>query len=69
MTLLPAYGRDYKSAKAVLKDWDANKDFLIGDDFHGGYGRPVNKQDCDRMGFTDMAVRYNRQLKQVVVTA
>ena len=23
----PAYGRDYKSAKAVLADWKAGKDF------------------------------------------
>ena len=25
----PAYGRDYKSKAAVLKDWNAGKDFLI----------------------------------------
>lgn len=25
---LPAYGRDYKAAKAVIADWKAGKDFL-----------------------------------------
>ena len=29
LTLVPAYGRDYKSKKAVLADWEANIDFLI----------------------------------------
>lgn len=27
--LTPAYGRDYKSAKEVRKDFEAGKDFLI----------------------------------------
>jgi hypothetical protein len=31
MTLTPAYGRDYQSAKAVKADWEANKDFVIAD--------------------------------------
>ena len=29
ITLIPAYGRDYASAKAVKADWAAGKDFLI----------------------------------------
>ena len=29
MTLVPAYGRDYKSAAAVKADWQAGKDFRI----------------------------------------
>ena len=28
MTVIPAYGRDYKSKKAVLADWRAGKDFM-----------------------------------------
>lgn len=27
--LTPAYGRDYKSAKAVVADWNAGKDFVF----------------------------------------
>lgn len=43
MTLTPAYGRDYKSAKEVKADWDAGKDFVIADMFSGDAGRYVNK--------------------------
>jgi len=29
LVLTPAYGRDYKSKKALLEDFNANKDFLV----------------------------------------
>jgi hypothetical protein len=45
ITLVPAYGRDYKSKKAVLEDWNNNKDFQIADLFSGEDGRYANKQD------------------------
>ena len=45
MTLVPAYGRDYKSKKDVLADFNAGKDFVIAD-FSSPYdGKPANKQD------------------------
>jgi len=31
MTLVPAYGRDYTSKKAVEKDWKSGKDFIVAD--------------------------------------
>ena len=43
MTLTPAYGRDYKSQKAVRADFDADKDFIIADFYHPDCGRYVNK--------------------------
>lgn len=39
---VPAYGRDYKSAKAVKEDWDAGKDFIIQ---HLGQSTYINKYD------------------------
>ena len=57
LVVQPAYGRDYKSKKAVLEDWDAGKDFrvaTIGPDA----GRYINKQDADR-GNLEINVRYN----------
>ena len=45
ITLTPAYGRDYKSKKALLADWDAGKDFIINDISHLYDGKPANKQD------------------------
>lgn len=31
MTLTPAYGRDYTSAKAAIEDFKAGKDFVLND--------------------------------------
>ncbi len=63
MTLVPAYGRDYKTAKAVLVDWNANKDFQIADMFSGNDGRYVNKE---QLPGTAVMIRYKR-LTQICV--
>ena len=44
LVLSPAYGRDYKSAKAALSDWDANLDFIIENFGHPYAGKPMNKE-------------------------
>jgi hypothetical protein len=62
-TVLPAYGRDYRSAKAVLTDFDAKKDFIIADMSSPFDGRYVNSE---QMNVGDvLAVRYDRKRKQV----
>jgi len=65
MTLTPAYGRDYKSAKAVLQDWNNGKDFIVADMFSPYDGKPINKQDAERedTGFSVM-IRY-KNLTQI----
>ena len=63
MNLVPAYGRDYKSAKAVKADWDANKDFTIADISSPHDGRYINKQDAPNGTYN---IRY-KQLTQVCV--
>lgn len=55
LSAVPAYGRDYKSKKEVLADWNAGKDFLIQDMFKSGY---VNKNDAPK-GAT-INIRYKR---------
>lgn len=60
--LSPAYGRDYKSAAAVKKDWEANKDFLVG---NPGYRDYTNKEDCKDMKV--VWIRYDRKMKMVKV--
>jgi hypothetical protein len=65
MKVQPAYGRDYKSAKAVKADFAANKDFVINDLFGGNDGRYVNKQDLNA-GDT-VTVRFNNQRNVCVV--
>ena len=67
MTLIPAYGRDYKSKAAVLKDWNANKDFIIADMFHHADGKPTNKADLVNMGEATATVRYSKLTKLLVI--
>jgi len=65
ITLVPAYGRDYKSAKAVKADFDANKDFTINDMSSKWDGKVANKQDL--AGYT-CNIRYGQLRKVTVIT-
>ncbi len=62
LTVVPAYGRDYKSQAALTKDWAAGKDFLINDMSSRWDGKPINKQDADQSGIT-VNVRYDGMRK------
>jgi len=66
VTVVPAYGRDYKSKKAVMADYHASKDFLINDMSNPHDGRYINKGDADNAGVT-MNVRYSRLTKVCVI--
>ena len=59
--LTPAYGRDYNTAKEVVADFNANKDFL--GDYQLGFSY-VNKEQLPK-GSTAM-LRYRKQ--QMVAT-
>ena len=61
LTLLPAYGRDYKSKKAFINDIEANKDFLISNT--SSY---INKAQFKDLNISDFRIRYNN-LTQVQV--
>jgi hypothetical protein len=53
MPLTPAYGRDYTSLGALMKDWEAGKDFVT-----------VSGQYCSKRDFKYrelIQVRYNKQ--------
>lgn len=63
-TLIPAYGRDYKSKRAVLEAWDEFKDFLIYDPFSPDDGRYTAKGD-----WYDSKVRIRYDGKRKVVEA
>ena len=63
MTLVPAYGRDYKSKKAVQADMDAGKDFFICDMSHPSDGKPTNKDTLWDEGHFVVQVRYNKLRK------
>ncbi len=58
LTVLPAYGRDYKSAKTAKADWKAGKDFIIADMFNPYDGKPCSIND----GFP-VTIRFNNLTK------
>ena len=66
MKLIPAYGRDYNSKKAVLKDLVDNKDFIISDYFNRYDGKPINLSQLMEEGYKQVTVRY-QQLRKVAV--
>ena len=59
LTLLPAYGRDYKSKKLIIDDLNNNKDFL-----ESTTRKYINKQQFKELNISSFNVRYD-QLKKV----
>lgn len=62
MTLTPAYGRDYTSAKAAKADFDAEKDFIL-QSFNGS--GLINKQQIAKG--THVQIRFKQQRNVTVV--
>lgn len=56
---VPAYGRDYASESAVLKDWNAGKDFMITG-CHPDAGRYFSVRDLPSIK-EGVWLRYNRR--------
>lgn len=56
MTVIPAYGRDYKSKAAAIADWQAGKDFRI---------MPSGQYCSIRDNIPDVWIRYAKQTKIV----
>jgi len=67
-TVVPAYGRDYKSKKAILEDLMADKDFVICDIMCPWDGKPVNLSQIREAGIGAFNVRYGRMRKVCRVT-
>lgn len=65
MTLTPAYGRDYKSRKEALADFEAGKDF-IANDYTAQRGTYANKSDLVKLGYKQVTIRY-KKLREVFV--
>lgn len=62
-TLIPAYGRDYKSKKTVIEDFMAGKDFIIADISNRWDGKPCNKEDIEP---GQIKIRYSKLTKVCV---
>ena len=65
VTIVPAYGRDYKTAKAARHDWDTGKDFIISNLFHEFDGKAMNKQQASPA--ESYSIRFDRQTKTTSV--
>jgi len=58
LTLLPAYGRDYKSKRLIIDDLNNNRDFLESTSL-----RAINKQQFKELEISSFNVRYDQQRK------
>lgn len=69
MTLVPAYGRDYKSKKEVLEAFSADKDFDASNNLFNAraVGTYTNKTDLLNMGIDSVTIRYKKLTQCVVV--
>ena len=67
MTLIPAPGRDYKSKKAAVADFNGGKDFTICDVTSRWDGKPANKRDLQAAGVRRVQIRYNNKRSVCVV--
>lgn len=61
ITVVPAYGRDYRSAKAALADWQAGKDFR-----HAATGQYLSSRD-DLGSSIKVIIRYARLTKTTII--
>lgn len=64
LTLIPAYGRDYKSKEEVRAAWMDRKDFLVADITHPYDGKPGNRddfiKDVNENGPLTLNIRFNK---------
>ncbi len=65
MTLTPAYGRDYKSKKELLADFDNDKDFIYNTYCGQAY---ANKTDLVKEGMKTIQARYGKLRKSMMIT-
>lgn len=66
MVLIPAYGRDYKSAAKAKADFKAGRDFIVADITHPYSGKPANIYDLKDRGFVNL--RYDRLTRITAVS-
>lgn len=62
ITMTPAYGRDYKSAKAAKESWYGGDDWIINDITSRWDGKPATHKELDET----VKLRYDG-LKKVIV--
>jgi hypothetical protein len=66
MTLVPSYGRDYKSKAEVEAAINANNDFTVADMSSPWDGKQVNKPQLVELGIRSVTVRFGK-LRKVAI--
>lgn len=62
LTIVPAYGRDYKTITEVNEAWHDNKDFrIIAGNYIGSY---INKSDAIKYGVGLVYIRFDNRTKE-----
>ena len=59
MTLVPTYGRDYRSQKSVQRDFMRDMDFVIQDMSSLWDGKLCNRSGLIKHGIKQVDIRYN----------
>ena len=67
LTVVPAYGRDYKSKKEVAESWNNNQDWFIEDFRLTGYVGKGGQARLITDGVTHLHFRYKQQRNIVVL--
>lgn len=67
LTLIPAYGRDYSTAEAVLIDWHSGRDFQIATIFSKDCGRYTSIRDLSKFPGKHVRIRYNKLTKYILI--
>lgn len=62
ITMTPAYGRDYKSAKAAKESWYGGADWIINDITSRWDGKPVTFKELNET----VKLRYNKLTRVIV---
>lgn len=68
ITMIPAYGRDYKSVRAVKKALKDQTDFRVQDVSSKWDGMVGNLRDLKNEGHSEVKVRYSKLNKATIFT-
>lgn len=67
ITMVPAYGRDYKSKRAVKKALQNQVDFRVQDVSSKWDGMVGNLRDLKNEGHKDLKIRYSNLRKITII--
>jgi len=68
LSAVPAYGRDYKSKKELLIDWEAGKDFAMMSFRGATYFSIMDIKSLKENGVRQINFRYKKQMQVCTIT-